>query len=471
MGHADQRDPHAAPVAPPMTPSTPAVPARTVREAEKLLKKAGFNAGGVDGKVTPAFTKAVKDFQQAWGVAASGTVDTRTLGLLRHTGKRINAHQKDAYVSVGQRSGSIKTLEQRLSRLGYDVGKVDGTYSRETAEAVKKFKADQGLKVSGALAKKSRAVLAREFKGVQHAPERRRIKPTKTQKKLDTQTGKAAARGFGEGSKGASVKNVQRHLKAAGFSPGRVNGKFDERTEGALKNFQLKAGLPRTGRVDARTWKQLQKSFILSSTKASPAQALNERSGAVKSTESLLKKAGFKPGKIDGLFSRSTEKAVLAFEKKYHLKRDGKLSSSDLKKLSQVANTTKTTANARRLARNARSVAMSMGGYNSQGLCATGVSRAILKTYGVKVWGNGNQIDNNLPRSHFKQVKMPLSKALKIPGIVLTWEKTSSRLGSIYGHTAITLGDGHSSASDFIESNTLAGNASRRGLKMFIPIK
>ena len=112
-----------------------------------------------------------------------------------------------------------------------------------------------------------------------------------------------------------------------------------------------------------------------------------------------------------------------------------------------------------------------MGGYNSQGLCATGVSRAILKTYGIKVWGNGNQIDNNLPRSHFKQVKMPLSKALKIPGIVLTWEKTSSRLGSIYGHTAITLGDGHSSASDFIESNTLAGNASRRGLKMFIPIK
>ena len=43
------------PVVPPTTPSTPAVPlvpAKTIREAEKLLKKAGFNAGGVDGKVT-----------------------------------------------------------------------------------------------------------------------------------------------------------------------------------------------------------------------------------------------------------------------------------------------------------------------------------------------------------------------------------------------------------------------------------
>ena len=87
------------------------------------------------------------------------------------------------------------------------------------------------------------------------------------------------------------------------------------------------------------------------------------------------------------------------------------------------------------------------------------------------MWGNGNQIDNNLPRSMFKQVKIPLAQALKMPGVILTWEKTSSRLGSIYGHTAITLGDGHSSASDFIESNTLAGNASRRGLKIFVPIK
>lgn len=122
------------------------------------------------------------------------------------------------------------------------------------------------------------------------------------------------------------------------------------------------------------------------------------------------------------------------------------------------------------LAAAARRTAMSMGGYSSQGLCATGVSRAILATYGIKVWGNGNQIDNNLPRNKFREIHIPLSEALKIPGLVLTWEKTSTRLGSIYGHTAITLGDGHSSASDFIENNTLAGNASRQGLKIFAPI-
>lgn len=122
-----------------------------------------------------------------------------------------------------------------------------------------------------------------------------------------------------------------------------------------------------------------------------------------------------------------------------------------------------------RLAANARGVAMGMGGYNSQGLCATGVSRTILKTMGIKVWGNGNQIDNNLPRNKFKQVNLSLAEALKIPGLVLTWEKTSSRLGSIYGHTAITTGDGRSSISDFIERNTL-GAGGRSGFKVFQPI-
>ncbi len=120
------------------------------------------------------------------------------------------------------------------------------------------------------------------------------------------------------------------------------------------------------------------------------------------------------------------------------------------------------------LANAARNAAMGMGGYNSQGLCATGVSRAILARYGIKVWGNGNQIDNNLPRNKFKQVNLTLEQALKIPGLVLTWEKTSSRLGQIYGHTAITLGDGKSSASDFIERNTT--NSGRSGFKVFMPI-
>ncbi len=125
-------------------------------------------------------------------------------------------------------------------------------------------------------------------------------------------------------------------------------------------------------------------------------------------------------------------------------------------------------ATQRRLADAGRRAALSMGGYNSQGLCATGVSRAISNAMGLSVRGNGNQIDNNLPRNRFREVNMSLEQALRTPGLVLTWERTSSRLGSIYGHTAITAGDGHTSYSDFIERNTT--NNGRSGLRIFQPI-
>lgn len=123
-----------------------------------------------------------------------------------------------------------------------------------------------------------------------------------------------------------------------------------------------------------------------------------------------------------------------------------------------------------RLAANARTVALGMGGYRGRGRCATGVSETLRRSLGISVSGNGNQIDNNLPRSKFREVHMPLEQALRTPGLVLTWEQTSTRLGSRYGHTAITLGDGHSSASDFVERNTLAAESGRRGLKIFQPI-
>lgn len=127
------------------------------------------------------------------------------------------------------------------------------------------------------------------------------------------------------------------------------------------------------------------------------------------------------------------------------------------------------TTTMKNLARNATSVANGMGGYRSQGLCATGVSRNIRRTMGLTVRGNGNQIDNNLPRRKFKQINISLKDALKIPGLVLTWERTSSAAGRKYGHTAVTLGNGRGSASDFIERNTLYAGG-RSGLKIFMPI-
>jgi hypothetical protein len=119
-----------------------------------------------------------------------------------------------------------------------------------------------------------------------------------------------------------------------------------------------------------------------------------------------------------------------------------------------------------RLAAASRQVAAEMPG---TGWCAKGVSTAVSRVLGFYPGGNGNTIDDNLARSaRFKEIHIPLSEALKIPGLVLSWNRTSSSLGSIYGHTAITWGDGHTTSSDYVESNTT--NNGRSGLRIFMPV-
>ena len=322
----------------PTPPTSPVAPTpKQVKQAEAALKKAGFNPGAVDGTVTPAFTAAVKAFQKAWGLPVDGQLTARTQARLADTAARIKKHPaKDQFISVGQKSGAIKVVEQRLAKLGYDVGKADGVYSRETAAAVKAFRADQKELKDGAgsLSKRARTVLRQEVAKLSDAPERRRLAPSKSQARLDRATAKAAQQGIAEGAKHKSVvANVQKHLRAAGFDPKRTSGVFDERTAGALTAFQKKSGLPATGTVDARTWKALQKSFILSSKPAAPAQKLGERSGAVKASEQLLKRLGFNPGRIDGLFDKKTLAAVKAYEKKHKLERDGAIGTNQLAKM------------------------------------------------------------------------------------------------------------------------------------------
>lgn len=120
-----------------------------------------------------------------------------------------------------------------------------------------------------------------------------------------------------------------------------------------------------------------------------------------------------------------------------------------------------------RLVNATKQVAAEMPG---SGWCARGVSTAVDRVLGFYPGGNGNQIDDNLARSSkFREIKnMSLEQALKIPGLVLSWHRTSSAAGQKYGHTAITWGDGHTSSSDYVESRTT--NNGRSGLRIFMPV-
>ncbi|MFY0525266.1 peptidoglycan-binding domain-containing protein [Archangium gephyra] len=357
-------------------------------------------------------------------------------------------------LKLGASGASVKTLQQALANAGFSPGAADGQFGPKTAAAVKAFQSAKGLVADGVVGPKTWARLTA-------AP--------------------AATPTLKQGATGASVTNLQKRLAQHGFNPGAADGQFGPKTTAAVKAFQRAKGLVADGVVGPKTWAKLNGAAAPTapapSTGGSGPTLKQGHSGApVSALQNRLNQLGFNAGAADGRFGPKTTAAVKAFQSAKGLVADGVVGPKTWNKLGITVSGTPTippgTGGVRgnsALANNARSVALSMGGYSSQGLCATGVSRAIQRTYGIKVWGDGNDIDNNLPRDKFKQVNLSLAEALKIPGLVLTWEKTSTRLGSIYGHTAITSGDGRSSYSDFVESNTL-GAGGRSGFKVFMPI-
>lgn len=55
----------------------------------------------------------------------------------------------DRTLSQGSKGSEVKDLQKRLTQIGYQLGKVDGIYGKETKAAVERFQKNRGLKVDG----------------------------------------------------------------------------------------------------------------------------------------------------------------------------------------------------------------------------------------------------------------------------------------------------------------------------------
>lgn len=321
----------------PLSEGANAAPVKTV---EKLLKLAGYEPGVRDNKFTAKTASALREFQGARGLPQTGVLDAQTWKDLQTVQKNIKTHQ-DGFEGVGQKDKNILGMEKNLKKLGYDAGAVDGVYDAKTASAMQALQKDQKeLKETNgrAVGNATKKVLDKETAALRHAPERIRRTLTPEQRKLDESTLKSVrAAPMKAGDSGEAVTNVQKHLRAAGFDPKSAGGKFDERTAGALKAFQAKNKLPTTGEVDPATWRKLRGSFMDARGPTSPAQSTGERSKAVLQSEKLLKKLGYKPGKVDGLFDKNTQRASRRFERAHKgTGHDGKIDTKQLASMKKV---------------------------------------------------------------------------------------------------------------------------------------
>ncbi|MEW5738230.1 MAG: M15 family metallopeptidase [Myxococcota bacterium] len=138
------------------------------------------------------------------------------------------------------------------------------------------------------------------------------------------------------GDRGAAVKALESHLKAAGLFNGKADSTFDWKTRDAVEKLQKAKRLPVTGVVDKDTLAQVRKLDVFVRNGFKPAAHEGQVGADIQRAEKLLKKAGFNPGKRDGRFTQMTEKAVRRFQKAYGLKRSGDLTAGTAKVLKQI---------------------------------------------------------------------------------------------------------------------------------------
>ena len=119
-------------------------------------------------------------------------------------------------------------MQRTLSDRGYRVGGVDGRMGPQTQAALRRFQRAERLEATGQL--NHRTLVA-----------------------LGIQKGDAVASDEELHYDRALVRRAQQTLNSRGFHAGPVNGRIDERTHAALRQFQRSENLEDTGRLNERT--------------------------------------------------------------------------------------------------------------------------------------------------------------------------------------------------------------------------
>lgn len=163
------------------------------------------------------------------------------------------------------------------------------------------------------------------------------------------------------------VEEIQRILKDAHFDPGPADGVMGSRTRKAIREFQKEKGLWPNGKVDSKTWLELNRSKeafkeekivqpLIFPSEGYPRDVRSEEEIArirepqekaiktklpqdrKKQIQIVLQKANFYKGKINGKIGPQTKEAIKAFQRAKGLKADGAVGAKTWAELNKYLN-------------------------------------------------------------------------------------------------------------------------------------
>jgi peptidoglycan hydrolase-like protein with peptidoglycan-binding domain len=134
-------------------PLKPGSKGAQVKKVQKQLKNLGYYKGAIDGKYGTGLKNAVKTFQRANGLKATGTANSATRKLLNggkgKSYKKYKSEQAVKSLKYGDKGEQVKRVQTQLKKLGYFSGSANGRFGGSTRSAVKAFQTANHLSVSG----------------------------------------------------------------------------------------------------------------------------------------------------------------------------------------------------------------------------------------------------------------------------------------------------------------------------------
>jgi N-acetylmuramoyl-L-alanine amidase len=122
---------------------------QAVTDVQLRLAELGFSSGvDKEGQFREGTRAAVEAFQYRRGLRVDGVCGRQTWSALVEAGRRLG----DRFLyrrSPMLRGDDVAELQQRLSALGFDTGRVDGIFGDLTSAALGEFQRNVGLPVDG----------------------------------------------------------------------------------------------------------------------------------------------------------------------------------------------------------------------------------------------------------------------------------------------------------------------------------
>ena len=130
-----------------------------VADIQSRLRALGFEVDESTGSFGPYTRKVVRAFQQQRGLLADGIVGPDTWNALVEAGWRLG--DRVLYLkNPPMRGDDVLTLQARLNALGFDAGREDGIFGRDTYDAVRSFQHEYAIPEDGIFGRRSLSALS-----------------------------------------------------------------------------------------------------------------------------------------------------------------------------------------------------------------------------------------------------------------------------------------------------------------------